>query len=356
MRWRPGDLRHPDDRDQRPGGLWAGQSTGSPDILPPSPETPPSSNPGNSEPLTGTEPVIESGQRNNTVQSDCNPSLAATENILLVFAPFPSWYKAGLATEATVKDAQGGSTGSAILDAARAIVGAVKTVSNNAAVLGKATIIGKYLTLLKSAQILYQQCLAAHGGSSSTSSGGVTAQGGGSGFGPGETGALNELLAYTNDFQNLIDETTYLFGSSDGLNVNSGPNLQAWLTAFTADTDADGDSQPISSDQANPLETMTLPEGVSLSDVQDFIARWNQTLTYNHQGILDSTQVPAGGTTNFIARDILLNDLQTTDTGFNQIQETGNTDFAQALLYAVNQLYSDALVASPPGTVWAESL
>ena len=64
---------------------------------------------------------------------------------------------------------------------------------------------------------------------------------------------------------------------------------------------------------------MTLPEEVTAADVQNFIARWNQTITYNAQGIYDSTQVPVGGTTNFIPRDIWAADLNPTDAAYAQV-------------------------------------
>ena len=96
---------------------------------------------------------------------------------------------------------------------------------------------------------------------------------------------------------------------------------------------------------------MTLPEEVTLTDVQNFIARWNQTITYNAQGIYDSTQVPSGGTTNFIARDVWAGDLQATDAAYAQVTGIGSTSFSSAILYEMQQLTTDTVVSTPIGSV-----
>ena len=297
----------------------------------------------------GSGPGEEFGPVAVSVPSSCDPCLTATAAALLEFAPFPDWYSFGQGIEDVIEDAEEHKFGSLILDGAGTIVDGLKTFGKEVPVLGQV------ISAIKAAKDIYDGCFAADGGGGEGGGGGggESAQGGGDEFGGGESGALNELQAYITDFQNLVDETNYLFGSSDWINANTGPNFYNWLGAFSTVVDGNGDNQPITSDQANALESMTLPEGVSLSDVENFVARWNQTLTYNTQGIFTSTQVPAGGTTNFISQDTLLTALQTTDTGYNQIQATGNASFSQGIVYALNQLYADATVGSPAGTVCA---
>ena len=50
---------------------------------------------------------------------------------------------------------------------------------------------------------------------------------------------------------------------------------------------------------------LPLPSPITATDAANFIARWNNTLAYNAQGIVNLGDVPPGQSTNFIAADVL---------------------------------------------------
>ncbi len=163
----------------------------------------------------------------------------------------------------------------------------------------------------------------------------------------GLSGSLNQLDTYINDLKALINSIDYIFGSPDWINQQTGPNFDAWMAAFTqvaTSTDSSGNvtTNLISSDDASQLESMTLPEGVSLADVQYFIARWNNTYNYNLAGIYSASQLSSGQDPNFVATDTFATNVQAALTAQQQLESAGFSDYPDALSYVENQIYSNA--------------
>jgi hypothetical protein len=257
--------------------------------------------------------------------SDCDACETATTAALLQFSPFPDWESAGAGLGASLA---GGATD--------VVADATGFIASLAAFLQANPDVTSAVSLIDTAQAAVQACLDSSGDSGTAS---VTA-------------ARDQLEAFANGFQSLVNETDDIFGSSDWINGFSGPDLTNWLTAFSADVSADA-GQAITSIQAAALEAMTPPEEVSSSDVANFLARWNQTIAHNAQGVYDSTQVPSGGTTNFIPRDVWASDLQATDAAYAQVTAIGSTSFSSAILYEMSQLNTAATVTTPSTTVCA---
>jgi hypothetical protein len=267
--------------------------------------------------ITVTQPIAVSSS------SSCDGCETATTAALLQYTPFADWESLGTGLGSALA---GGAT-NVVADAAGFISGLTAFMQANPD-------IGEAVSLIDTAQAAVAACLNSSGDSGSTS----------------VTTARDQLQAFADGFQSLVNESVDIFGSSDWINAYSGPQLTGWLAAFAADATG---GQAITPVEATALEGMTLPEEVSATDLSTFIARWNQTIAYNAQGVYDSGQVPGGGSTNFIPRSAWASDLQATDAAFSQVQAVGSTSFSAAILYAMNQLNAAATVSTPSTTVCA---
>jgi hypothetical protein len=254
-------------------------------------------------------------------ESDCNACQTATDAALLQYSTFPDWESAG----AGLGSALAGGATNVMADASSFLSALV-------AYLQATPDAGEAVSLIDTTDAAVTACADNNGGNDTSS---VVA-------------ARDALQGFANGFQSLVDETDEIFGNSDWINPYSSIDLTKWLTAFAADA---AGGAAITSSEASALESMTLPEEVSLTDVQNFIARWNQTITYNAEGVYDSTQVPSGGTTNFIARDIWSTDLLNTDAAYAQVTAIGSTSFSAAILYEMQQLLTDTSVSTPLGGI-----
>ncbi len=286
----------------------------------------------------------------------CNPLVAAVFDCLHDLLPFNTIAKCYSGAIQLVKGNPGGiSVPGTILTCATAALEAVEPVFPVAGAIGAAAdSLGKAMdeiNCIKGIIEAYQQL------SSMGSSGGATAQVSSSAVASGGlAGAINQLQTYGDDLQTLVDETIFIFGNSDWINENTGAKFENWMSAFlqvaTNPTNIPSPNgmnfvtaNQVSPDQAAQLEAMTLPEGVSVADVQLFIARWNNTYTYNAAGIFDSTQLQPGQDPNFIAFDLWAPLVQAEDTAYQQIQAAGFSDFPDAIYHAESQIYSNATLS-----------
>ncbi len=250
--------------------------------------------------------------------SDCNPLETATNAAILQFPAFPDWSSAGQGLGPALA---GGAT-NVIADANGFLAGLVTYLQATPDV-------GQAVSLIDTANAVIQDWKNGVYPSSVTPS-------------------IDQLMAFTNGFQSLVNETDDIFGSTDWINPYSGPELTKWLAAFEADA---AGGQAITSGQASSLESLTLPEEVTLADVQSFISRWNQTIAYNAQGVYDTTQVPNGGTTNFVPRDVWSGDLVATDTDLIQVATLGDANFSSAILFEMQQIEAETTVSTPIGGI-----
>jgi hypothetical protein len=255
-----------------------------------------------------------------TSYSDCDACETATDAALLQFSQFPDWESAGAGMGASLA---GGATD--------VMADASSFISALVSYLQATPDVGEAVSLIDTALAAVAACE-----SSDTDPTTSVIQ------------AREMLDTFANGFKSLVNETDDIFGSSDWINGFSGPELTTWLTAFAADASG---GQAITSGEASSLESMIPPEEVTLTDVQNFIARWNQTITYNAEGIYDSTQVPSGGTANFIPRDVWASDLQATNAAYATVATIGSANFSAAILYEMQQLTTDTTISTPLGGV-----
>jgi hypothetical protein len=298
----------------------------------------------------------------------CNPCLAAATNCIINAVPLPDWVKCGIGIGNVLTGNSVGPLGYAgtFISCLKSFLG-VNEEDQGGTLGGAIKTIGKYIKYLSCAQQLYTGCvplLAGGGGGASADAIVADAVPAGQRFGGGLSGSLAQLKAYIDEAQTLVDETNDIFGSTDWLNEQTGVNFANWLAAFlqvavtpTGTLAPNGmpldAAQPISATEAQALETMTLPEGVTAADVGQFIARWNNTYQDSAAGIFDLGQLPSGQDSNFLARDTWVTDLQATDAALEQLQTAGFTSFPDGIIYAETQIFGNLNQMGPIGGVCA---
>ena len=147
-------------------------------------------------------------------------------------------------------------------------------------------------------------------------------------------------------------ENTLFGGHADWLDTNQSATLQQWITDFDSDAESssDGGETITSAEQAQLLAT-TLPSGVSTSEANEFIDRWNLTVQYWLAGIDTSDQVPAGQSTDFLdARAFRTRSTRTAQNAELASQADGYTDpaaeFQADLVEVQNDLAGDGVCAT----------
>ena len=140
--------------------------------------------------------------------SDCNPAETATNAALLQYSPFPDWEGLGNGLGSSLS---GGAT-NVVPDASNFLSGLV-------AYLQATPDIGEAVSLIDTSNAALQAIEGTAGALGLAS----------------VTQAFDQLEAFTNGFQSLVNETDDIFGGTDWINPFSGPELTRWLTAFAAD-------------------------------------------------------------------------------------------------------------------------
>ena len=162
-----------------------------------------------------------------------------------------------------------------------------------------------------------------------------------------------DLIAQLNTeidrLQTVADAEDYLYGNPDWLSMTSTDQetvLDNWLTAFTADAKGpSGQIVAITPSEQSQLLALPLPGPVTQADATNFLARWNNTVTYYSEGIFNAADVPAGDSTNFIASDELQANLLAADSALLAMQSEGYTGIFDAVAAAANAAI-DGLAAS----------
>jgi len=167
--------------------------------------------------------------------------------------------------------------------------------------------------------------------------------------------ALALLGTEADRLQAVADVYTDFFGSADWVSLAvtdtaGAAEEAAWFQAFLADaTAAGGGQQPISSAQQTVLLAMPLPSPITAADVTNFISRWNNTLAYNAQGIINQGDVPPGESTNFIAADVLKAYVLAAQNALAADQAEGYTNLYDAATAAANSAINAFELANDTG-------
>ncbi len=131
-------------------------------------------------------------------------------------------------------------------------------------------------------------------------------------FTPIDIDTGDPLLAYYAERYNrqvaVLEYYAYVFGDAKWLDVQSESEsdlAEAWITQLELLTDDASESGlTISATERAALLALPLHPQLTPADVTLFLDRWNQTVDYYGQGIYTASQVPPGGSLNFVDRDV----------------------------------------------------
>ncbi|WP_218653149.1 ELWxxDGT repeat protein [Nostoc sp. TCL26-01] len=193
-----------------------------------------------------------------------------------------------------------------------------------------------------------------NGGSGNGSGGGFSSGGGGNFGGGGASGtfsaeslasssvpksALDLIGKYQSRLQTAIDAQAFLFGDAIWLQGEDENLLSDWLGNFLSRiNDETINGAKVSETERNELLNFPLPEGVTSTNVNQFIDRWNRTVDYWSAGIYNSNDVPLGQNSDFLAFDILNNKYSAANQAIELTKVEGFNDITEALKSSVDEL------------------
>jgi|GEM_PF-1647902 len=276
--------------------------------------------------------VIPPGQVSPSPCDPCGLQRAiAILKCIIKFIPFPDWYKCA---DSTYKCATGNpNSGKTAYDCFKAEINCLKAA-------GASIPWSKYLKFPECAYDIITACqgLPSPAGGNSPSPLPPPPGGGGITLGPGD-GAVVPLYQSALQLDAFTAPMVYLLGDPIWLLDDSSTNLSTWLNAFVADIDTNSPSgEFISPDEGSALLALPLPLGVTTTNAQQFIGRWNLTVSNWNAGILNLADVPVGQSTNFIALDqwsLLASNALAAEATVNA---GGFADPAQAVYYQMQAL------------------
>ena len=123
------------------------------------------------------------------------------------------------------------------------------------------------------------------------------------GAGDSEIAGDLDLLAKIGGYLQAITtaENALFGGDANWLSTKQTATLQQWITDFFTDAQSSSDGgETITPAEQSQLLATTLPSGVSTSEANEFIDRWNRTVEYWSEGITIGSEVPAGQSTDFL--------------------------------------------------------
>jgi autotransporter-associated beta strand protein len=172
---------------------------------------------------------------------------------------------------------------------------------------------------------------------------------------PQLSAAMAQLQTETDRLQAVANVVIDFFGSADWVSLPVGDNAgldqeTAWFQAFLSDaTGPGGSALEITSAQQTALLAMPLPAPITAADAANFIARWNNTVAYNAQGIINQGDVPPGQSANFLAVDVLQAYVLAAQSALNAYQTEGYTNLYDATTAAANSAMNAFQLANDTG-------
>ncbi len=122
-----------------------------------------------------------------------------------------------------------------------------------------------------------------------------------------ELDSLEIFNQYIDELQSVIDSQVIWLGDDIWFQDENGEEkFSNFLGSFLERIQKSSDQGlKISSNERNQLLNTPVPEGVTGTDVNKFLDRWNRTVDYWNAGIFNLTDVPSGQSTDFLALDSL---------------------------------------------------
>ncbi|MFO0291599.1 MAG: CARDB domain-containing protein, partial [bacterium] len=149
---------------------------------------------------------------------------------------------------------------------------------------------------------------------------------------------INSLTEQMNRLQDVIGSQLFLFGDTVWFE-NIDQNFSNWLGTFLNKVEKETNNDiKVSLAERNELLDISLPGNVTGSDVNKFIDRWNRSIDYWNAGIFNTSDVPVGQNTDFIALDIWKNVVVAADNAINQSLAKGFSDISEEIKHTVDEM------------------
>ena len=146
--------------------------------------------------------------------------------------------------------------------------------------------------------------------------------------------SVGAIWQRTQQLEQFMQPVLYLFGDNAWFLDEDSTAFNNWLDAFFARTDTNSISgEIVSPGEAAELLAMPYPLGVTTTNAQQFIDRWNRSLSYWQSGIFNLADVPAGQDTNLVAFDQVVALAGQAASAQAAVQASGFEDPAAALYY-----------------------
>lgn len=159
---------------------------------------------------------------------------------------------------------------------------------------------------------------------------------------PNASGAINSGLVRLIDlmgrWQQILVANIAFYGDAPWLQVASSQTQDNWIDKFATVIAGSTQTQFKITDAEKATLLVNLPSPLTSADINKFIARWNRSVDYWNQGILNSNQVPTGQSKDFIAVDTLTNATNAVKNALTQTKAEGFTDFTDATTDILNEI------------------
>ncbi|NEQ72661.1 MAG: hypothetical protein F6K23_06010, partial [Okeania sp. SIO2C9] len=152
------------------------------------------------------------------------------------------------------------------------------------------------------------------------------------------SGALDKLSEHIERWQAIIDNYLLYFGDSIWLEIEDEESYNNWVNSFEQKIQGQGDARKITDQERNELLNTPFPEPLTGSDINKFIDRWNRTIDYGKEGILNVADVPEGQSTDFITLEDIERVENALNTSLEQTQAEGFNDLREATLAKLEEL------------------
>ncbi|MGB8170597.1 MAG: CARDB domain-containing protein, partial [Chthoniobacteraceae bacterium] len=139
--------------------------------------------------------------------------------------------------------------------------------------------------------------------------------------------------------QDEVDALIYLFGDDAWIASEDPATWNVWIPAFLAAAEATSEAgEHISTAERQSLLALALPADITTEVATRLIDRNNRSLDYYAAGIFNSTEVPPGGSSDFVARDILHSKFERAAQGEALGIAEGFATTSEGVFEALNQL------------------
>ncbi|MEM1278516.1 MAG: Calx-beta domain-containing protein [Cyanobacteria bacterium P01_H01_bin.152] len=298
----------------------------------------------------------------NSVASNCDPCIDEMLEILtdcvLEIAPLPDWQKC--LAKLVLNDIRGNGDVESAMSAAQIVLDCSQSFANDslgslAKKAAKKSPIGKYYTFLKCVYDLIAVCndLPLSGDILPFSQPGST-------FSTSLSSSIKEAVSIIEErakgLQNMIDFQSYIFGDKIWLESAQVDPLifNAWVDRFQILSGSSiFEEAKISNNEQKELLGLSYPSGISSTDINRFLDRWNRSVDYWQRGVLNSTDVSGGDSQNFIAIDIWNDLLSKTQASITKSEEEGFAEITDGIEAAISDL-EDLIYSSETSGVCAK--